>query len=439
METELERIAGKARQDTNFKFTSLCHHITSGLVWGSLNKIPKKSAPGIDGVTVEMAKESFNEWIGELIQSIHRKGYKAPAVRRVWIPKPGKTQKRPIGVPNVADRALQRSASLVLSTIYEQDFLSCSFGGRPNQGAHNALATLNEKILGKKVNWIQEADLKNFFGSLNHKWLLQFVKHRVGDPRILSLIQRWLKAGVMEDGKINSSDEGTPQGGSISVLLSNVYLHYVLDLWFEKVVRPRLRGEAHLIRYVDDFIVCFQYKSDALSFQRVLKKRLNKFSLELETSKTQLIEFGRYAVERAKEKRRKVQTLYFLGFTHYCTINRKGKFTVGRKTEKTRFARAYKKMKEHMLKNRHLSIKKQRGDINQRLRGHFAYYGIAGNMPSLNRLYRIIDRYWRKVLISRSQKAYITWEKYNRLKKIFPLQQPRIYLPYVEMKNKAVL
>lgn len=291
-------------------------------------------------------KESFNQWIDEMLQSVHWKSYKAPAVKRVWIPKPGKSQKRPIGVPGVADRALQRSVSLVLSQIYEQDFLAGSFGGRPDLGAHNALATLNEVICGKKVSWVLEADLKNFFGSLDHKWLLRFVEHRVGDPRILSLVRRWLKAGVLEDGEFKASEEGTPQGGSISVLLSNVYLHYVLDLWVEKVVRPRLRGEAYLIRYIDDFIMCFQYRSDALLFQKVLPKRLSKFSLELEPSKTQLIEFGRFAIERAKEKKKKVQTLFFLGFTHYCAINRKGKFMIGRKTEKSRFKRACKTLME---------------------------------------------------------------------------------------------
>lgn len=439
METKLVRIAAKARKEPNLKFTSLCHHITREQVWGNLCKIPKNSAPGIDGITVEMAKESFNEWIDEMLRSMHRKGYKAPAVRRVWIPKPGKSQKRPIGVPGVADRALQRSASLVLSQIYEEDFLPCSFGGRPNLGAHNALATLNEVIFGKKVSWILEADLKNYFGSLDHKWLLRFVEHRVGDPRILSLIRRWLKAGVMENGEFKASDEGTPQGGSISVLLSNVYLHYVLDLWFEKVVKPRLRGEAHLIRYIDDFIVCFQYRSDALSFQKVLRKRLNKFSLELEPSKTQLIEFGRFAIERSKEKRKKVNTLYFLGFTHYCAVNRRGKFMIGRKTEKSRFRRSFKKLKERMRENRHYTLKKQAADINRVLRGHYAYYGIAGNRKSLERFYRIIDRYWRKVLTSRSQKSYITWERYQYLKRIFPLQQPKIYLPYANLGAKAVL
>ena len=238
METGLERIAAKARCEPKVRFTSLAHHVTRDRIWGNLCGMPSKTAPGVDGQTVEEAQEEFETWVEPMLRSMHRRGYPAPAVRRVYIPKPGKREKRPIGVPCVADRALQRSVAHVLSAIYEEDFLPCSFGGRPGQGAHHALATLTEVIAGRKVSWVLEADLKNFFGSLNHDWLLRFVEHRVGDPRLLSLMRRWLKAGALEDGVHQPSEEGTPQGGSISVLLSNVYLHYVLDLWFES------RGEA---------------------------------------------------------------------------------------------------------------------------------------------------------------------------------------------------
>src|SRR4051812_6196411 len=279
METGLERIADKARREPKLRFTSLAHHITADRVWRNLCHIPNHSAPGVDGQRTSEAKESFQGWIGEMLQSVHRKGYKAPVIRRVYIPKPGKQEKRPLGVPTVSDRALQRSTAEVLSAIYEQDFLPCSFGGRPGRGAHHALATLNEVIAGRKVGWVIEADLKNFFGSLDHDWLLQFVQHRVGDPRLISLIRRWLKAGVLEEGVVTPSEMGTPQGGSISVLLSNIYLHYALDLWFERVAKPRLRGEAYLVRYIDDFVVCFQFREDALRLQEALCKRLGKFGL----------------------------------------------------------------------------------------------------------------------------------------------------------------
>jgi RNA-directed DNA polymerase len=238
-----------------------------------------------------------------MLQSIHRQGDRAPNIRRVYIPKPGKTEKRPLGVPTVTDRALQRSTAEVLSAIYEQDFLPWSFGGRPRLSAHHALATLNEVIAGGKIGWVLEAGLKNFFGSLDHDWVLRFVEHRVGDPRLINLIRPWLKAGVLEDGAVHPSDQGTPQGGSISVLLSNLYLHYVLDLWFERVVKCRLRGEAHLVRYIDDFVICFQYRSDALRVQDALRLRLGKFDLTLEPTKTKLVEFGRFAQRHAGKTR----------------------------------------------------------------------------------------------------------------------------------------
>src|SRR5450631_1301852 len=330
METKLEQIAVKARREPNLRFTSLAHHITRDRVLENLSKIPKRSAAGVDGQTVEAAKESFEGWIEPMLQSIHRQGYRAPNIRRVYIPKLGKTEKRPLGVPTVADRALQLTTAEVLSAIYEQDFLPCSFGGRPELSAHHALATLNEVIAGGMTGWVLEADLKNFFGSLNHDWVLRFVEHRVGDPRLISLIRRWLKAGVLEDGAVHPSEQGTPQGGSISVLLSNVYLHYVLDLWFERVVKVRLRGEAHLVRYIDDFVICFQYRSDALRVQDALRLRLGKFGLTLEPTKTKLVEFGRFAQRHAgKRGRNRPETIYFLGLTLYCTQNRKGNFKVG--------------------------------------------------------------------------------------------------------------
>ncbi|WP_456816737.1 reverse transcriptase domain-containing protein [Bradyrhizobium sp. USDA 4520] len=305
METKLEQIAVKARRETNLRFTSLAHHITRDRVQKNLLQIPKRSAAGVDGQTVEAAKESFEDWIGPMLQSIHRQGYRAPNIRRVYIPKPGKTEKRPLGVPTVADRALQRSTAEVLAAIYEQDFLPCSFGGRPKLSAHHALATLNEVIAGGMISWVLEADLKNFFGSLDHDRVLRFVEHRVGDPRLISLIRRWLKAGILEDGAVHPSEQGTPQGGSISVLLSNLYLHYVLDLWFERVVKGRLRGEARLVRYIDDFVICFQYRSDATRVQEALRLRLGKFGLTLEPTKTKLVEFWSVRAKTCGQTRQK--------------------------------------------------------------------------------------------------------------------------------------
>ena len=441
METDLERIAAKARSEPTLRFTSLAHHITPDRVCRNLMRIPSRSAVGTDGQTAQAAKDSFNEWIGPMLQSVHRQGYHAPAVRRVYIPKPGKTEKRPLGVPTIADRALQRSAAEVMSAIYEQDFLPCSFGGRPKLSAHHALATLNEIIAGGKISWVLEADVKNFFGSLSHEWLLRFVEHRVGDPRLINLIRRWLKAGVMEDGAIHPSDEGTPQGGSISVLLSNLYLHYVLDLWFERVVRGRLRGEARLVRYIDDFVICFQYREDAIRVETALRRRLEKFSLTLEPDKTRLVEFGRFAQRQAgKRGRTRPETLYFLGMTLYCSRNLKGNFKVGMRTEKSRLRRSLATLQERMRQIRHFAITDQVHKINLILRGHYAYYGIAGNLRSLLKVYRTVERYWRKMLQSRSRDGKrLTWEIFSKIKERCPLLRPKLRLPYGKLQALAVL
>ena len=375
-----------------------------------------------------------------MLQSVHRQSYRAPPIKRVYIPKPGKQEKRPLGVPSVADRALQRSVSEVLSAIYEQDFLPCSFGGRPELSAHKALATLNEIIAGRKVGWVLEADLKNFFGSLDHGWLLRFVELRVGDPRIISLIRRWLKAGIMEDGEIHANTEGTPQGGSISVLLSNLYLHYVLDLWFTKVVKTHLQGEAYLVRYIDDFVICFQYRSDAMRVQQVLSKRLAKFGLALEPNKTKLVEFGRFADRHAQKRgRKRPETLYFLGFTIYCTRNLKGNYQVGFRTEKSRLRRSIMKLSDLMRRMRHLPVKEQVINLNRVLRGHYAYYGIAGNFRALKKVYRNVERCWRKMLGSRNREGQVTWDVFLKIKTCYPLQQPKLVLPYPRLQAIAVL
>lgn len=440
METGLERIAAKARCEPKLRFTSLAHHVTRERVWGSLCQVPPKSAPGVDGQTVSEAKGDFEEWIGPMLESMHRQGYRAPPVRRVHIPKPGKREKRPIGVPCVADRALQRSVAQVLSAVYEQDFLPCSFGGRPGLSAHHALATLTEVTAGRKVSWVYEVDLKNFFGSLSQGWLLRFVEHRVGDPRLVSLIRRWLKAGVLENGEYKSSEEGTPQGGSVSVVLSNLYLHYVLDLWFEQVVKPRLKGEAYLIRYIDDFVVCFQYHEDALRFRDVMHRRLAKFNLTVEPTKTKLVELGRFAARDApKRGRKRPETIYFVGFTLYCTRNQRGNFKVGIRTEKSRINRSLAKLYDLMRRMRHLPVREQAINLNHLLRGHYAYYGVAGNIDALLRLYRAVERYWRKILSSRSRKGHIPWEVFQKIKTRHPLRRPRLRLPFRKLQVLAVL
>ena len=261
-----------------------------------------------------------------------------------------------------------------------------------------------------------------------------------GDPRLISLIRRWLKAGILEDGEVHPNEEGTPQGGSISVMLSNVYLHYVLDLWFERVVKPRLRGEAYLIRYIDDFVMCFQYREDALRVQAALCKRLGKFGLTLEPTKTKLVEFGRFAQRHAtKHGRKRPETIYFLGFTLYCTRNLKGNFKVGMRTEKSRLRRSLMAMQDLMRRMRHLPVQEQVGNLNAVLRGHYAYYGIAGNFRSLQKVHRAVERYWHKMLCSRSWAGRITWDMFHQIKQRQPLLRPKLYLPYRELQALAVL
>ncbi len=439
MTTGLEKIAAKARCEPKLQFTSLAHHIDAERLWQNLCHVPRYTASGSDGQTVDEVKQAFPAWSAATLKALHNKGYQPPPVTRVYIPKPGKREKRPLGVPCVGDRVLQRSVADVLSAIYEQDFLPCSFGGRPGVGAHHALVTLNEVIAGRRVSWVYEADLENFFGSLDHGWLLRFVQHRVGDPRMVSLIQRWLKAGVVENDVIEPSVEGVPQGGSVSVVLSNLYLHYVLDLWFERVVKPRLQGEAYLIRYIDDFVVCFEHRSDAERFQQVLVKRLAKFALALEPSKTRLVSFGRFAQRDAKRKGERLETFTFLGFTHYCTRNHRGNFKVGWKTEKSRLQRSLATIHQQLQIIRHESLAEQARQINQILRGHYAYYGVGGNWVSLLRLYNNVERYWRKMLSSRSRKGTVRWDVFQRIKARYPLQRPKLYLPYSRLKQYVVL
>jgi group II intron reverse transcriptase/maturase len=290
------------------------------------------------------------------------------------------------------------------------------------------------------VGWVLEAALKNFFGSLDHGWVLRLVEHRVGDPRLLSLIRRWLKAGILEEGEIHPNDEGTPQGGPISVLLSHVYLHSVLDLWCERMVKPRLQGEAYLVRYLDDFVMGFQFRADALRVQEVLRKRLGKFGLALEPVQTTLVEFGRCAQRHASNSgRRRPETLAFLGFTLYGTQNRKGNFKAGLRTEKSRLQRSLAWLRDLMRRMRHVPVREQVSNLNQVLRGHYAYYGIAGNFRAVQRVYRAVERYWHQMLCSRSRQGPISLEVFHRIKARFPRQRPRLRLPYRALQSMAVL
>lgn len=327
METRLKRIADKARKDRNEQFTSLTHHLTRELVWKHLSKMPATTASGVDEENLDEAKRTFGDWVDEQIASVHRKGYKAPPVRRVYIPKPGTTKQRPIGVPSIRDRALQGAVAEILSQIYEVDFEPQSFGGRPQLSAHHAVINLQTQVTVRKTKYILNCDLENFFGSVSHEWVMRFLSHRVKGPRILNFVLRWLRAGVMEQGRFQETEIGVPQGGRISVLLSNLYLHYALDLWLNRTIKPRLRGQMEFIRYLDDFVILLEREDDLKRLQEVLPKRLEKFSLRTNESKSQVLKFGA-AMAQCHD------VLHYLGYTLYRTRNRRGGYKIGFKTEK---------------------------------------------------------------------------------------------------------
>ena len=439
MKTGLERITNKSQADVNCRFTSLAHHLTDELLASSLKYVRNNSCPGVDDEDVKTAKASFKEWSSELISQVHYKSYRPPPVKRVYLPKPGRTEKRPIGIPTVRDRVLQRSVSQILDSVYEPTFTQNSFGGRKGRSALNAVSSLKYTISSKKVSWVFEADLKNFFGSLDHGWLMTFVEHKIGDERILTLVRRWLKAGVMEGSERMESTQGTPQGGSVSVVLSNIYLHYVLDIWFEKVVRPRMKGEAYLCRYLDDFVVCFQLCSDAVRFQQVLKKRLAKFKLELEPSKTKLIAFGRFSERDHRLQGLKSPTIEFLGFCFYgFNHNTAGNYVVGLKTASSRLCRSMNSLKQKLIRCRHLPLRNQRMIINAHLRGHLQYYGVPFNSRSLARLRRYAYKMWRKTLGRRSQKGKLTWKKYTTIVKYYPLLKLRLRFNNLTFQSLAM-
>ncbi len=439
MSPGIERIAAKAALDKELRFDCLAHHVTPELVHNHLRRIPLGTATGIDKITADEARTSFGDWVQPMLDQMHKKSYRAPPVKRVYIPKPGKTAKRPIGIPCIADRALQGAVTSVLNGIYEQDFLPCSYGGRPGRGAHQALANLKETTNLKGIAYVYEADLKNFFGSLDHQWLMKFINHRIGDPRILTLVRRWLRAGVIEDGRLYETLEGTPQGGPFSVLASNIYLHYVLDLWFERVVRPRLAGQAYLIRYIDDFVVCFQNKEDATRFEAALKSRLAKFSLSLEPSKTRLTAFGFVAAKRANQSGKKLNTIYFLGFNLICSRNHKGRFVIRFRTEKTRIKRVLRKLKDLMRSVMHEPLKDQQKRINMILVGFYRYFGLSSNLEVLWTIRERAKTLWKKFLSRRSQKGQLSWEAFDKIFDHHPFAQPKVYLSYRQMSDMAKL
>jgi RNA-directed DNA polymerase len=439
METGLVRIAEIARQNPKERFTALIHHINQETLIECHQMVSGSKASGVDQVTKQAYGENLEANIADLIGRMKRQAYKPQPVRRVYIPKEGSNKMRPLGIPSYEDKLVQKGLARILNTIYEQDFLDCSFGFRPGRGCHDALKVLNHIIERKKVNYIVDADIRGFFDHVDHEWLMKFLELRIVDPNLLRLIKRFLKAGVMEAGIVYDTPEGTPQGGLISPILANVYLHYVLDLWFEKVVKKRCQGEAYVVRYADDFVCCFQNKRDAEWFYSNLKERLKKFNLEVAEEKTRIIAFGRSAEKESKKQgKKKPDTFDFLGFTHYCSKSEKGWFRVKRKTSQKKYRSSLLKCKLWLRKHLASPTDYVMEMLQIKLLGYYRYYGITDNSTAVRNFYDKVRRMLFKWFNRRSQRKSMNWDKYVRFLKKNPLPRAKTYVSIYDVKPELL-
>jgi len=415
MARDLTRIGERARRERKERFTSIYHYVTDlDHLRASYEEIEADRAVGVDGVTKEEYGKELERNLEDLAERLSRMGYRPKPVRRVYIPKAGSAKKRPLGIPSFEDKIVQMALVRVLEQIYEADFEESSFGYRRGRRQHQALDELGRTIQRKKVSYVVEADIKGFFDHVNHEWLMKFLDVRIGDQRVLRLVRRMLRGGVMEDGLMKATEEGVPQGGVLSPMLSNVYLHYTLDLWFERVFRRQCRGEAYYFRYADDFLACFQYREEAERFLREVKARLERFHLEVEPSKTKLIEFGRFAEEQAAGRGKKPETFDFLGFTHYCGKTRYGSFKVKRRTSKKKFRGKLKEVKEWLKAERsHLKKGELLKQAKRRLEGHLNYYAITDNGRMCDAFRRQVTVLLFRWLNRQSQRRSYTWERFS--------------------------
>ena len=425
--TKQRRIAELARIHPEVSFTSLAHHIDLQWLYEAFQRTRKDAAVGVDGQTAEEYAKNLGGNLRDLLERAKAGTYFAPPVKRVYIPKGTGSETRPIGIPSFEDKVLQRAAQMVLEPLYEQEFLDCSYGFRPERSAHDALEALWKGLMDMGGGWIIDLDIRKFFDTLDKNHLREILKRRVRDGVLLRLIGKWLNAGVLEDGGVSYPERGTPQGGVVSPILSNIYLHDVLDRWFANEVKPRLKGDAFLIRFADDAVLVFARKEDAERVMEVLPKRFGKYGLTIHPEKTRLIWFGKpQKREEGTSEPPRWEKFSFLGFTHYWGRSRKGTWVVKRKTESGRFARALKRITEWCRRNRHRPLSEQQRILAQKLNGHYAYYGITGNIKCLQSFLYQVMRIWRKWLMRRSRGHYIPWEHFLRLFHRYPLPAARI-------------
>ena len=433
----LERIRKVAKERKKEKFISLLHYISIDLLDEAFFGLKRDAAAGVDGLTWRDYELDLERNLGDLHARIHRGAYRALPSRRTYIPKPDGRQ-RPLAVAALEDKIVQRATAAVLNAIYEEDFLGFSYGFRPERGTHDALDALCVGIVSKKVSYILDADIRSFFDEISQEWLIRFLEHRIGDRRIIRLIQKWLKVGVLENGIVTVSEKGTGQGSVISPLLSNIYLHYVLDLWAERWRRREATGDMIIVRYADDFIVGFQHKADARRFLDEMRKRLQEFALSLHPDKTRLIEFGRFAAANREQRGLdRPETFNFLGFTFICGKSRQGYFLLKRKTRRDRMRAKLRMVKQEMRRRMHQSIPEQGRWLCHVVRGYFNYHAVPMNLRALVAFREEITRGWRRSLNRRSQKAALTWAQMNTLVDDW-LPKPRIIHPWPE-KRFAVI
>jgi RNA-directed DNA polymerase len=418
-----------ARDNKEMKFTALLHHLTVDLLRESFYSLKRKAAPGVDGVTWQEYEVGLEDRLIDLHDRVHRGAYRAQPSRRVYIPKSDGRQ-RPLGVAALEDKIVQQATVTILNQIYEEDFLGFSYGFRPGRSQHQALDALSYVLLKKKVNYVLDADIRGFFDNLDKSWLIKFVEHRVADPRIIRLIQKWLNAGVMEEGEWSDTKTGSPQGSVISPLLANIYLHYAFDLWVNVWRKKWARGEVAVIRYADDVISGFQHQADADRFLQNLRERLGKFGLELHPDKTRRIEFGRFAEQnRRRRGEDKPETFDFLGLTHISGKNRLGRFTVRRKTIRKRMRAKLREIKQQLRVRMHDPVRQTGQWLKSIVQGHFLYYAVPGNIDSLSVFRNRLTGYWWRTLRRRSQKRRISWTRMLALADRW-LPRPRVLHPY---------
>jgi RNA-directed DNA polymerase len=425
MTTDINRIAELAKEDPKRQFSSIAHLITVEKLEEAFRSLRKDASAGVDGITYQQYETNVDENIRQLHQRLKEGKYRAQPLRRVYIPKEDGKQ-RPISIPALEDKLVQKGAVDLLNAIYEQDFLDCSYGFRPGRGQHQALDEVGRVLCTRPMGWVLEIDIRAYFDSIVRPTLIEMIERRISDGSVLRLIQKWIKVGAIDNGRLLVSETGTGQGQPISPLLANVYLHHVLDVWFEEVVKPRLKGEAYEIRFADDAILCFQHKEDADKVLSVLPKRFEKYGLTLHPEKTRLIEFGRYAARNARRRGKKPETFNFLGLTYICARSRKGKFTVHVKTIAKRFRRGLKAIFDWCKEHRHDPVSEQQKTLNAKLRGHYQYYGRPTNYHSIWQFYRRVRRIWREWLSRRTRGRALTWGRFMEILRQYPLLQPRI-------------